>query len=202
MEKKIMKSEDGTYRWRYDVNLLREFSVLLIVLKVLAISFGAVWLLTTLFSLGVPHYFWSGFLSELKVFAIIFAAAAALGVIAYFIYALIMGGRYCVEFEMTDKYIRHTQIEEQADKAAAVGAVTALAGAFTRKASVIGTGIISGTRYSMTTEFAKVKEIKVIKKQHTVRLRAGLKHNRIYVPDEDMDFVAGFIRERAVNLKK
>ena len=67
----MTRNTDGIYRWTYELNMYRNPTVLITVLKVLGISMGLVWLFTVLISIGDRRFWWDGFLSETKVFALV-----------------------------------------------------------------------------------------------------------------------------------
>ena len=54
-------------------------------------------MLSCLLSLGNSGFFFSGLLENTKVFIILIAVLLALALVAYFIYAKMMNGRYWVE---------------------------------------------------------------------------------------------------------
>ena len=91
---------DGKYRWGYELKLLKTPAIVFVIWKSLGGAFSGVWLFVTLLSLGDTHFCWDGFWSETKMFALLTASMLALSLIAYLLYAVVMGGKYCVLFEM------------------------------------------------------------------------------------------------------
>ena len=197
----MVKQKNGVYRWTYELNLYRNPTVLITVLKVLGLSMGLVWLFVVLVSIGDRRFWWDGFLSTTKVFALVMLGLVVLGAISYYLYALIQGGRYCVLFEMDEQGVKHTQLARQFKRAQVVAALTTLAGAASGNPTVMGSGILAGSRASLYSTFASVKKITAVKARHVIYLDARLNHNQIYVEDADFDEVYDFIAERCVNAK-
>ena len=197
----MVKQKNGVYRWTYELNLYRNPTVLITVLKVLGLSMGLVWLFVVLVSMGDRGFWWDGFLSETKGFALVMLGLVVLGAISYYLYALIQGGRYCVLFEMDEHGVKHTQLARQFKRAQVVAALTTLAGAASGNPTIMGTGILAGSRASLYSTFASVKKITAVKARNVIYLDARLNHNQIYVEDADFDEVLAFISARGVNAK-
>ena len=197
----MTEQPDGIYRWTYELNMYRNPAVLITVLKVLGLSMGLVWLFVVLISMGDRGFWWNGFLSMTKGFALVMLGFIVLGAIAYCLYALIQGGRYCVLFEMDEQGVKHTQLARQFKRAQVVAALTTLAGAAARNPTVMGSGILAGSRASLYSGFASVKKITAAKERNVIYLDSLFNHNQVYVEDADFDEVFDFIAERCVNAK-
>ena len=87
-------------------------------------------------------------------------------------------------------------MKQQFDKAKALGFLTVAAGIASGKLSTIGAGLNSATRDSLSTDFDKVKKVKLSKFRNTIYVNAPLSHNQVYVRPEDLDFVLNYISER------
>lgn len=96
--------------------------------------------------IGDRRPFWPGFLNLTRGFAIFAGAFLVFVALGYFVYALIMGGRYCVLFEMDEKGIWHKQMPAQVKRARLIGAITVLAGAAAKSPGAMGTGILAASR--------------------------------------------------------
>ena len=196
----IQKGEDGVYRWGYEVNLLKNPTILLVVWKILALCFGGVWLFTSLLSVRQSWYTWAEFWKNTKVFALITAALLALAGLAYLLYAAIMGGKYCVVFEMDEKGVKHTQLARQVKKAELLGVITALVGLASKNPGTMGAGLLAGSRTALYSDFSRVKKLKAIPRRNVIKVNAPLSKNQVYAEDGDFDFVLEFI-ENATGLK-
>ena len=190
--------EKGTYRWVYELNLKRNPVVLITVLKVLGFSMFLIYLFNIFLAI-VDGHFMRDFFGLTKVFAVILLGFLVLGAVAYYLYAHMMGGKYCVLFEMDDKGIRHIQLAEQFKKAQAIAALTILAGAAAGKPGTIGTGLLAGSKNEMYSQFSKVKSIEPNKKLNVIKVNSPLNYNQVYIDDEDFDFVLEYIQKRVQN---
>jgi hypothetical protein len=193
---------DGKYRWVYEVPMLKNPSILFDVYWVLGISFGLVWLFNVLligcedgFSLESLWGFTSGFLILMLVFVVI-------GYVAYVIVAWTYGWKYVVLFTLDEKEVVHQQMPHQMKKAKVLGALTALVGAAAGKPGVVGSGILASSRSTSTSVLANVKRIKARRRQNLIKVNQLLNKNRIFVPDEDFDFVYDFLCQHCPNAKK
>ena len=193
---------DGKYRWMYEVPMLKNPSILFDVYWVLGISFGLVWLFNVLLigcegdlSLESLWDFSSVFLILMLVFAVI-------GYVAYVIVAWTYGWKYVVLFTLDEKEVVHQQMPHQMKKAKVLGALTALAGAAAGKPGVVGSGILASSRSTSTSVLANVKSIKARRRLNLIKVNQLLNKNRVFVPDEDFDFVYDFLCQHCPNAKK
>ena len=193
---------DGKYRWVYEVPMLKNPSILFDVYWVLGISFGLVWLFNVLLigcegdlSLESLWGFTSVFLILMLVFAVI-------GYVAYVIVAWTYGWKYVVLFTLDEKEVVHQQMPHQMKKAKVLGALTALAGAAAGKPGVVGSGILASSRSTSTSVLANVKSIKARRRLNLIKVNQLLNKNRVFVPDEDFDFVYDFLCQHCPNAKK
>lgn len=193
---------DGKYRWVYEVTMLKNPSILFDVYKVLGISFGIVWLFNVLL-IGCEEGYtlkslWgvtSGFLVLMGVFLVI-------GYIAYVIVAWTYSWKYVVLFTLDEKEVVHQQMPRQVKKATVLGALTAMVGAAAGQPGVVGTGILSASRSTSTSVLAEVARIIPCRRLHLIKVNQLLNKNRIFVPDEDFDFVYDFLCQHCTKAQK
>ena len=121
--------EDGKYRWRYDVNLFKNLKIFWLVWKVLFFSFMIVFLFVIIFDITNWGFTQERIINNLKFFAYFLVGMTCVSSFGYSVYAAIMGGKYCVVFEMDEVGINHRQTDSQAKKAKKIAGVTAAAGA-------------------------------------------------------------------------
>lgn len=195
MSENIKKSEDGTYRWVYEFNMLKNPVILLTVLKIFLLVLIGMWLIFGLFKIG-SEGFVGAFVTQAKELLIPAAILFGLSILAYIILACIYGWKYCVLFEMNETGIRHIQMEKQFKKAEALGWLTAMLGAAAGNPGTAGTGLLAATKNEEYSEFGKVKRVKVLKAFHTIKLDSLFSHNQIYAAPEDFDFIKDFISTR------
>lgn len=184
---------DGKYRWVYEVPMLKNPTILFDVYKVLGISFGIVWLFNVLLiscedglNLRNLWSFTSGFLILMLVFLVI-------GYVAYFIVAWSYGWKYIVLFTLDEKEVVHQMMPRQMEKAKVLGALTALVGSVAGKPGVMGAGVLAASRSTSTSVLAKVARLVPRRRLHLIKVNQLLNKNRVFVPDEDFDFVYNFL---------
>ena len=188
---------DGKYRWYYEFPMLKNPVILYTIWKIMlivAIIPAIVVLLST-----------KGFLEAFKeffiVFLITFGIMFVLSIIGYFILATVYGFKYIVLFEMDEKGITHAQQEKQFTKAQAIGLLAVLAGTAKNDVGMVGTGILSSSKKSMTSQFKNVETVIGIRSKNTIKVNQLFAKNQIYVNDEDYDFVWEYITSRCVKAK-
>lgn len=162
---------------------------------------SGVWLFVTLLSLGDTHFCWDGFWSETKMFALLTASMLALSLIAYLLYAAVMGGKYCVLFEMDENGIRHTQAPRQFQKAQLLAAITALSGMKSGHIGTVGTGLLAGSKASSYSEWRLVKSIAVHPRLNLIKVNAPLNKNQVYAEASDFAFVRQYILTHCAEAK-
>ena len=185
--------EDGKYRWRYDLNLFKTAGIFLLIWRILffiILAFFAVAMLADAFRFN--DFYPERFMYNLRFFAYFVIGMTAISIISYLIYAGIMGGKYCVIFEMDEKGINHKQIPSQAEKAKKISEAAMLAGAASGRFSTIAVGR-NAARSELYTEFSKVKRLKAYPKRNLIKLSAPFSHNRIYCKTENFEFVENYI---------
>lgn len=195
MSENIKKGDDGTYRWVYEFNMLKNPMILLTVLKIFLLVLAGMWIVFGMFRIGDDGLV-GAFTAQTKELLIPAAILFGLSIAAYIILACIYGWKYCVLFEMNETGIHHIQMEKQYKKAQALGWLTAMAGAAAGKPGAAGTGLLAATKNEQATEFGKVNRMRVFRAFHTIKLDALLNHNQIYAEPEDYEFVLDYISKR------
>ena len=201
--KTIRQGPDGTYRWEYELSLYKNPHLLFLIWKIMGWILLGLWLFTFVLQL------FDGILSfkEIVVFAAKFLGGIGGGMMAlcavgYYIYALIMGGRYCVQFTMDERGVDHQQVKPQADKARRIGMITVLAGLFSRNVGRVGQGMtVASSSGGMHSAFKDVKSIEAHKKRSLIKVNETLFKNQVYADGEDFDFALDYIVKRCPNAK-
>ena len=193
---------DGKYRWVYEVPMLKNPTILIDVFKVLGISFGIVWLFTVLvigceegYALENLWGITSGFLMLMGVFLVI-------GCIAYFIVAWCYGWKYVVLFTLDERQVVHQQMPRQVKKATVLGALTAMMGGAAGKPGVVGSGLLAASRSTLTSDFVDVTRLIPCRCHNLIKVSLLLSKNRVFVPDEDFDFVYNYLCQHCPRAKK
>jgi len=191
---------DGKYRWVYEVHMLRNYSILIDVYKVLGISLAILMLFNLLLQAceGTLSLKEIGSFS-LQMLLIVGGIMLVLGFLGYFLYAWISGWKYVALFILDEKEVVHQQMPREIKKAEAIGALTALAGILARRPGVVGAGLLSASRTTTTSVLANVKHVIPCRRMNLIKVNQLLNKNRVYVCDEDFDFVYQFLCDHCPN---
>ena len=186
---------DGKYRWVYEVPMLRNPSIAIDVGRVLCISIGVVWLFMVVLLGFEDGFSLHGLWSVTRVFLLLMLAFLAIGALAYLIVAWAYGWKYTALFTMDEQEIVHQQAYGQTRRAQMLGALSALAGAAAGRAGAVGAGLLSASHFSTTSRYADGGKVVPRRSMHLIKVDQRLSRNRIYVDDEDFDFVYDFLSE-------
>lgn len=201
----IVQDDAGTYRWAYEFNLLTNPVILFTVLKIfIGILAGlCIFMLILMIpDLANGYSDLSDVLGTLQFVGMMTLLFGVMGLVGYVFYALMMGGKYCVVFEMDEAGIEHRQLPKQYEKAQVIGALNVLAGLATGNPSQTGMGILAASRNSSTSNFALVTSIKGSRRLQTIKVNEPLMKNQVYVEPEDYDFVFNHIVSHCPNATK
>ena len=198
--KNITMCYDGKYRWVYELDMYKSPVIIKEVWRAMLVA--GVIVLAILFAINIMD----GDLMETLQFvaqaaAILFGIFLVLSIIGYLVFAYIIGGKYCVVFEMDEEGINHKQHDKHVKKSELAGAITVLAGLAGGNLSTVGTGILAASRTSMLTYFDDVKELEILPKEHLICLNETLSRNQVYAEDEDFAFVAEYLKAHCKNAK-
>lgn len=198
----ICLGPDGCYRWVYELNMLKNPTILITVWKVLGIAFGAVYLFDILISLATDSmYGLEGFWGITRMFLILAAVFLGISIAAYLIVAAVYGGKYVILFEMDEKQVKHIQMPRQYKKAQVLGLLGVLAGLVSGNPAVTGGGLAAAARSSTTSVFVNVAKVKARRQRHVIYVNQLLNRNQVYAEDPDYEFVRSYIAQRCVNAK-
>lgn len=185
---------NGKYYWYYELNMFKNPTILLTLIKVFGGIFVGIYLLVLLASMGNPGF---DFFELTRTFGLIIAGFLMFVTLVYFLYAaVVLGSKYCVVFEMDKKTVTHTQLAKQFQRAQAAAGITVLLGMARGSLSTMATGMLAGSRGSMTTEFALVSRVRVRRRRNVIYLKEGFSWNQIYVPSEHFDEALRFMLSR------
>lgn len=195
----ILRCADGKYRWAYDLPLLKNPTLFLLVWKIfffILLGIFAVVIVVDLIDWGDA----ARLLNNLKFLGYFLIGMTVLVGLGYLLYAATMGWRYSVVFEMDEHGVNHRQQPQQAKKARKLAALTTLAGMASGNLTTMGVGV-NAARTEMYTEFSRVRKIKTYPRRHLIKVNERLSHNQVYADGEDFVFVEQFIRDHCENLK-
>ncbi len=191
--------EDGKYRWVYEVNLWRNASAVLETLRFLFLISLGIWALFFLLRLG------DGVAAALKGSAeeagVIFGIMAGLTLISYPVYALLMGGRYAVLFEMDEKQIEHVRMEKQVTREELVDWLWQINEVLESDALGTFLGVRTEESTSLISEYEYVKKLRLIPKRNLISVKGPMTANQVYAEAEDLDFVWNYLKEHCPGAK-
>lgn len=199
---RITETERGAYTWQYELNLFRNPSVLFVVWKIFFFVSLAIWLFVTWISIGDRNFWWTGFLSIAKVFALGLGGIFAFTLLGYLVYACMMGGKYRVVFHMDEEGITHTQLPKQSRKAKRMATLTTVVGLATNRPSTAGAGMLAGSKTSSHSDWDKVKRVRSYPSRHLIKVDSLLNHNQIYAHPEDFAFVESYILSHTAHARR
>lgn len=193
--------DDGKYRWIYAMNMWKNPTILILVVKIIFGVFIGIWVVMTIFNICENGWDGDSIWGMTWPFMILMGVFAVITLLAYAIIAAIYGGKYIVRFTMDEQGVLHEQIASQAKKAQKIGAITAVAGVLTGKPAMVGLGTSSAARTSMSSDFSSVRSVKAYKRNNVIKIREILSNNQVYARDEDFDFVYNFIKSHCPRVK-
>ena len=197
---RVSLCEDGKYRWTYPLDMLKNPSILFVLLKIFGILLS-IPLLIALFSAAANNDWqkiWDGFI---KIWLIVMVVFFVIILISYLIVVWMNGGKYVVNFTMDEKRLIHEQVPVQYERARKVGILAAIVGIFAKRPVAAGAGALAASRNTSVSVFDKVRRVKPRRGQNLIKVNQSLERNQVYVPDEDFDFVLDFIRKHCPNAK-
>ena len=197
---RVALCEDGKYRWTYPLDMLKNPSILFVLLKIFGILLS-IPLLIALISAAANNDWQKIWDSFLKIWLIVMVVFFVIIVISYLIVVWMNGGKYVVNFTMDEKRLIHEQVPVQYDRARKVGLLAALVGIFAKRPAAAGAGALAASRDSSVSVFDNVRRVKPRRGQNLIKVNQSLERNQVYVPDEDFDFVLDFIRKHCPNAK-
>jgi hypothetical protein len=112
------------------------------------------------------------------------------------------GWKYTVLFIMDEKEVVHQQMPRTIKKGQLFGELAMLAGAAAGKPGIVGTGLLAKSRTSMTSTLENVERLIPCRWMNLIKVNQLLAKNRVYVTDEDFDFVYNFLCTHCPKAKK
>jgi len=192
--------QDGKYRWRYELNMIKNPVIMITVFKIfLYVSLAMILVFGLIFYIQ-DHNF-DGAIMMLKVTGVVLGIFFVLTIISAAILNALFGGSYVARFEMDEHSVKHLQLNEQSNKAQKLGFLTFLVGLFAKRPSVAGAGMLSMAKTPSVSNFKNVRRVRGRRWLHTIKVNQLLDRNQVYVTDEDYDFVLDFIKSHCPNLK-
>ena len=203
---RVALCKDGKYRWTYEFDMLKNPSIIVVVYKIFGVLLSIPFIINVIALARTGELqkewndrLWSG--SNPKVWLVVMAVFAVLILLAYLIVAWTYGGKYIVHFTMDEDSLIHEQEPAQAERSKKLGLLTALVGILAKRPSTVGAGMLAAGRTTSTSVFPNVRRIKPRRGRELIKVNMLLDRNQVYVPQEDFDFVLGYIRQHCPKAK-
>lgn len=189
----ILLCADGKYRWIYELHLLKNPTIFLLVWKILffvLLGIFAVFVFPS--DLGRletrPEQLWV----DLRALGYFILGMTVVALLGYLLYAAVMKWKYVVLFEMDETGVLHKQVAWQAKRAQTLSELTALAGLASGRLTTVGVGM-NAARTEMYSEFSRVRRVKAFPRRELIKVNQRLGHNQVYVKKADFAFVRDYI---------
>lgn len=203
MNKKSVKmGPDGKYRWAYELNMLTNPTILVEVFKVLGISLAITWVFSMAISLFDGDNLISAARNLASLYAILIGVMLVLGILGYLLYSALSGWKYMVVFEMDENGVEHRQMKQGVEKAKVLAMLSSMAGLGTGNVGAIGRGLLAASHHSLSSAFPDVRLVKAVPRFHLIKVNGLLTKNRIYVDDDNFDFVYDYICQHCPKARK
>ena len=189
--KQVKRCTDGKYRWIYELDMLKNPSILFLLFKIFGGIIAGIGGFIALLGLFEGEGL-QALLHAVQIIIIMSAIFFFLILVGYLLVAAMYRGKYVVMFEMDHEGILHRQMNQQVKQAKALGWLTALAGAATGSATAAGSGILAATKTASYSTCSAVKSVKAYPRRHLIKVNEPFCKNQVYV-DDDFDFVYSFI---------
>ena len=95
----------------------------------------------------------------------------------------------------------HEQLKSTTHKARVIGKLTALGGGAGGGLGMVGMGALIATRTSMTTSLDNVRRLIPRRRMNLIKVNERFSRNRVFVDDDDFDFVYDFLRQHCHNAR-
>ena len=199
---RVIQYPDGKYRWVYELNMLKNYSILFDVWKVFGVSMIIILIIFAIISLFDGDFDLDSIGGIFISLGVVTAIICVLSIIGYLVYAAISGWKYVVLFIMDEKEVVHQQMPKTIKKGQLIGDLTMLVGALAGRPGVVGTGLLAKSRTSLSSTLADVGRLIPCRRMNLIKVNQLFSKNRVYVPKEDFDFVYNFLCEHCPKAKK
>ncbi len=194
----ITKGQDGKFRWQREINLLKDPTIVVTVLKITVLS-TLVPLAVTIIAAMLEGSLAKDLPWILRLFFMVVGIVTGLTAFGYYlVFVPFRGAAYPVVFEMDDKGINHLEMPKRQDRAALLAWLGILAGIMAGSPSAVGANLIASSRKQLYTDFKQVRKIHVYPKRNLIKLTASnMTRNLIFAPPGELQFVLQHIASRS-----
>jgi len=197
LTERVQLCPDGKYRWNYELNLRKNLSVFIDLLKAFFIPLLFIVVIGIFAGIHNYGFEWAALVKEAKGFFWISVFVFFLCFISYLIVIRINRGYNHLMFIMDEEGITHCQRATTAKRGRRIGLFAAMVDTDNIPAAMAA----SQTMWS--TQFQNVRKVKIKRRRNLIKVNAILIKNRVYVENpEDYEFVLRYITERCPKLKQ
>lgn len=196
LTERVQLCPDGKYRWNYELNLRKNPSIFIDLIKAFFIPLLFIVVIGIFAGIHNYGFEWAALVKEAKGFFWISVFVFFLCLISYLIVIRINKGYYHLMFIMDEEGIVHCQRAETAKRGREVGLVAVMTDTDNIPAA------IAASQTMWKSSFQKVRKVKVKRRRNLIKVNEILTKNRIYVENsEDYEFVLRYITERCPKAK-
>lgn len=171
-----IKYEKGAYHWSYELSLLKNPTILKMLWKIFFWVIFGVWAFICVVDLFDGNMTWRNWVNMSQTFIVLVLGFEILVALGYFVYAMIVGFKYCVDFTMDERGVVHKQQTRQYRKIKSI---------LCQPKMIV--------RQSMSSTWNAVRSVEIIRRHEVIKVNETLNKNQVYVPQDDFDFVKNFI---------
>lgn len=187
---RVLQSPDGKFRWACEIHLLTNYSILLHLLKVFTVIVGVL----VVFIAPIRCFGDTPFVEILRDSLIILLIGWGIALLSYVIYVCIRGFRFTVCYTMDEKQLHEqftpARLTKDPDDKGIMGIINALGS----RPGLPGFGFVYATGKSTSTmPMDRIRSVKPRRFLGHIKISLGLDSLRVYVPDEDFDFVLDYL---------
>ncbi|MBQ6654115.1 MAG: hypothetical protein IJM79_01140 [Erysipelotrichaceae bacterium] len=186
----VLQDFSGTYRWIYELPMLKSYFLLFEVWKVLGIAALIIAIFGSVVSL-IDGDGLEGVKNSIEMIIVPLWILMVLSLPAYYIVTKANNGKYTVLFEMDEEGIDHIQIKT--DKAKALELLTIFVGTAAKNRTTTAAGLLSASGGNLYSPFSKVRRIKAYPEKNLITLQGPFFRNQVYVDDQEFQFVYDYI---------
>ena len=192
---RVVKCDDGVYRWLYDLDFRKNPSVLytvifavtlcyLLPLVILAVIFAIDGMFLQAMQDILPIYLLCG------LALVVITACCYVGIGIYYKWT------FSFMYEMDEEGIMFRRIGSDAEKTEAIGNLGMLTGMMTGNIGLIGSGMNMSLNQGSYSRFSKVYTVKACPERDLIKVNSFFLFNQVYVNPDDYGFVLEYIETR------
>ena len=188
----LFQEEDGTYDWIYSLNMLKNRSMLIYVIRVIIIIWIVIALIFVVLAGGSDKL-----LLILGILALCLVGAILIAFFAVWLVNKLYKGSYLLVYQMNDEQLVFSQTTDQAQITRTIAAASAAINAAGNNigGAIAGAGLALGPN-AYRSRFSKVRSVKGKRKDNLIEVNTFLQNQMVYVPEEYYDFVWEYITQR------